>query len=115
MSLKVSDIVRDLAISGVGNHTQATSRRESCSRMGSLISISAALRAIASPGQLLGLSRRRASPPVEHRLHFAELLNSQAKCVTCLQGSRIRRGVDLRMGSPTVGRWAGLRGRGCRS
>jgi dTDP-4-dehydrorhamnose 3,5-epimerase len=39
-------------------------------------------------------------------LHFAELPPSQAKYVTCLQGSVFDVVVDIRLGSPTFGRWA---------
>jgi dTDP-4-dehydrorhamnose 3,5-epimerase len=38
-------------------------------------------------------------------LHFAELAPSQAKYVTCLSGSVFDVVVDIRVGSPTFGRW----------
>jgi dTDP-4-dehydrorhamnose 3,5-epimerase len=38
-------------------------------------------------------------------LHFAELPPSQAKYVTCLSGSVFDVVVDIRIGSPTFGRW----------
>lgn len=38
-------------------------------------------------------------------LHFAELPPSQAKYVTCLRGSVFDVVVDIRVGSPTYGRW----------
>jgi dTDP-4-dehydrorhamnose 3,5-epimerase len=38
-------------------------------------------------------------------LHFAELPPSQAKYVTCLRGSVFDVVVDVRVGSPTFGRW----------
>ncbi len=38
-------------------------------------------------------------------LHFAQLPPSQAKYVTCLSGSVFDVVVDIRMGSPTFGRW----------
>jgi dTDP-4-dehydrorhamnose 3,5-epimerase len=38
-------------------------------------------------------------------LHFAELPPSQAKYVTCLSGSVFDVVVDIRVGSPTFGRW----------
>lgn len=38
-------------------------------------------------------------------LHFAELPPSQAKYVTCLRGSVFDVVVDIRVGSPTFGRW----------
>jgi dTDP-4-dehydrorhamnose 3,5-epimerase len=42
-------------------------------------------------------------------LHFAQLPPSQAKYVTCVKGSVFDVVVDIRVGSPTYGRWdAGL-------
>ena len=38
-------------------------------------------------------------------IHFAELPPSQAKYVTCLSGAALDVVVDLRVGSPTFGRW----------
>ncbi|MET0451528.1 MAG: dTDP-4-dehydrorhamnose 3,5-epimerase [Mycobacterium sp.] len=38
-------------------------------------------------------------------LHFAQLPPSQAKYVTCLHGSVFDVVVDIRVGSPTFGRW----------
>ncbi len=38
-------------------------------------------------------------------LHFAQLPPSQAKYVTCLSGSAFDVVVDIRVGSPTFGRW----------
>jgi len=38
-------------------------------------------------------------------IHFAELPPSQAKYVTCLSGAVLDVVVDLRVGSPTFGRW----------
>jgi dTDP-4-dehydrorhamnose 3,5-epimerase len=38
-------------------------------------------------------------------LHFAQLPPSQAKYVTCAQGSVFDVVVDIRVGSPTFGRW----------
>ena len=38
-------------------------------------------------------------------LHFAELPPSQAKYVTCLRGAVFDVVVDIRVGSPTFGRW----------
>ena len=38
-------------------------------------------------------------------LHFAELPPSQAKYVTCVSGSVFDVVVDIRLGSPTFGRW----------
>jgi dTDP-4-dehydrorhamnose 3,5-epimerase len=41
-------------------------------------------------------------------LHFAQLPPSQAKYVTCLSGSVFDVVVDIRLGSPTFGRWASV-------
>jgi dTDP-4-dehydrorhamnose 3,5-epimerase len=38
-------------------------------------------------------------------LHFAQVPPSQAKYVTCLRGSVFDVAVDIRVGSPTFGRW----------
>lgn len=38
-------------------------------------------------------------------LHFAQLPPSQAKLVTCVKGSVLDVIVDIRVGSPTFGRW----------
>ncbi|BBX48247.1 dTDP-4-dehydrorhamnose 3,5-epimerase [Mycobacterium cookii] len=38
-------------------------------------------------------------------LHFAQLPPSQAKYVTCVSGSVFDVAVDIRLGSPTFGRW----------
>jgi len=42
-------------------------------------------------------------------LHFAQLPPSQAKYVTCVRGSVYDVVVDIRVGSPTFGRWDALR------
>ena len=41
-------------------------------------------------------------------LHFAQLPPSQAKYVTCLHGAVFDVVVDIRLGSPTFGRWDSL-------
>jgi len=41
-------------------------------------------------------------------LHFAQLPPSQAKYVTCVSGSVFDVVVDIRLGSPTFGRWAAV-------
>lgn len=41
-------------------------------------------------------------------LHFAQLPPSQAKYVTCLSGSVFDVVVDIRVGSPTFGRWTSV-------
>lgn len=42
-------------------------------------------------------------------LHFAQLPPSQAKYVTCLRGAVFDVVVDIRVGSPTFGRWDSVR------
>ena len=42
-------------------------------------------------------------------LHFAQLPPSQAKYVTCVKGSVFDVVVDIRVGSPTYGRWDSVR------
>ena len=44
-------------------------------------------------------------------LHFAQLPPSQAKYVTCVSGSVFDVVVDIRLGSPTFGRWASVAAR----
>lgn len=41
-------------------------------------------------------------------LHFAQLPPSQAKFVTCISGSVFDVVVDIRLGSPTFGRWSSV-------
>ena len=41
-------------------------------------------------------------------IHFAQLPPSQAKYVTCMSGAVLDVVVDLRVGSPTYGRWEGV-------
>lgn len=45
-------------------------------------------------------------------IHFAEVPPSQAKYVMCLEGEILDYVVDLRVGSPTFGKWEGVRLRG---
>ena len=59
-------------------------------------------------GHPLGLAQANAS--VSHRgvvrgVHFADVPPGQAKHVTCLAGAVLDVAVDLRVGSPTFGRW----------
>lgn len=42
-------------------------------------------------------------------IHFADVPPGQAKYVTCVQGAVLDVVVDLRTGSPTFGRWEGVR------
>lgn len=45
------------------------------------------------------------SPGVLRGLHFAQVPPSQAKYVTCVRGAVFDVVVDIRVGSPTFGRW----------
>ncbi|GIJ32768.1 dTDP-4-dehydrorhamnose 3,5-epimerase family protein [Micromonospora sediminimaris] len=42
-------------------------------------------------------------------IHFADVPPGQAKYVTCVRGAVLDVIVDLRLGSPTFGRWEGVR------
>jgi dTDP-4-dehydrorhamnose 3,5-epimerase len=42
-------------------------------------------------------------------IHFADVPPGQAKYVTCVQGAVLDVVIDLRVGSPTFGRWEGVR------
>lgn len=42
-------------------------------------------------------------------IHFADVPPGQAKYVTCVRGAVLDVVVDLRVGSPTFGRWEGIR------
>ncbi len=42
-------------------------------------------------------------------IHFADVPPGQAKFVTCVRGAVLDVVVDLRVGSPTFGRWEGVR------
>jgi len=46
---------------------------------------------------------------VVHGVHFADVPPGQAKYVTCVRGAALDVVVDLRVGSPTYGRWEGVR------
>jgi dTDP-4-dehydrorhamnose 3,5-epimerase len=53
----------------------------------------------------LSVSRRG----VIRGIHFADMPPGQAKYVTCVTGAVLDVAVDLRVGSPTFGRWEGVR------
>ncbi|MCX5405216.1 dTDP-4-dehydrorhamnose 3,5-epimerase [Streptomyces sp. NBC_00335] len=42
-------------------------------------------------------------------IHFADVPRGQAKYVTCVRGAVLDIIVDIRVGSPTFGRWEGIR------
>ncbi|MER5862536.1 dTDP-4-dehydrorhamnose 3,5-epimerase [Kitasatospora sp. NPDC002040] len=49
------------------------------------------------------------SRDVVRGIHFADVPPGQAKYVTCVRGAVLDVIVDLRVGSPTFGRWQGVR------
>ncbi|WP_407992168.1 dTDP-4-dehydrorhamnose 3,5-epimerase family protein [Kitasatospora sp. CMC57] len=49
------------------------------------------------------------SRDVVRGIHFADVPPGQAKYVTCVRGAVLDVIVDLRVGSPTFGRWEGVR------
>ncbi len=65
----------------------------------------------AATGQSLHLAQANCSVSargVLRGIHFAELPPSQAKYISCPHGAVYDVLVDLRLGSPTFGRWEGL-------
>lgn len=65
----------------------------------------------AASGQVLDLAQANCSVSgrgVVRGIHFAELPPSQAKYISCSHGAVYDVMVDLRIGSPTYGRWEGL-------
>ena len=59
----------------------------------------------AGPGQHVGLR----GPGSCAAIHFADVPPGQAKYVTCTRGAVLDVIVDIRVGSPTFGRWEGVR------
>ncbi|MFD0656387.1 dTDP-4-dehydrorhamnose 3,5-epimerase [Thermocatellispora tengchongensis] len=60
-------------------------------------------------GHRLGLAQANCSVSrrgVLRGIHFADVPVGQAKFVTCVSGAVLDVAVDLRVGSPTFGRWA---------
>lgn len=60
------------------------------------------------PFDVLQVNSSVSRPGVLRGIHFAQLPPSQAKYVTCTSGSVFDVVVDLRVGSPTFGRWDGV-------
>jgi dTDP-4-dehydrorhamnose 3,5-epimerase len=61
-----------------------------------------------------GFRVAQANCPVSRRgvvrgVHFADVPPGQAKFLTCVRGEILDVVVDVRVGSPTFGRWAGVR------
>ena len=60
------------------------------------------------------LNLRQANTSVSRRgsvrgIHFADIPPSQAKYVTCTRGAVLDYAIDIRVGSPTFGRWDSVR------
>ena len=65
-------------------------------------------RAVGRPLRLQQANCSVSSRGVIRGIHFAELPPSQAKYVSCQRGAVFDVMVDLRLGSPTYGRWEGV-------
>jgi dTDP-4-dehydrorhamnose 3,5-epimerase len=66
----------------------------------------------AAAGRSLSLAQANCSVSVRGSLrgvHFADVPPGQAKYVTCVRGAVYDVVVDVRVGSPTFGRWEGVR------
>jgi dTDP-4-dehydrorhamnose 3,5-epimerase len=58
------------------------------------------------------LNLRQGNTSISHRgairgIHFAQIPPGQAKYVTCMRGAVMDYAIDIRVGSPTFGRWDG--------
>lgn len=60
------------------------------------------------PFRVAQVNRSQSGAGVLRGIHFAELPPSQAKYVSCTRGRIFDVVVDLRIGSPTFGKWEGL-------
>jgi dTDP-4-dehydrorhamnose 3,5-epimerase len=65
--------------------------------------------AVGHPLHLAQASMSVSARGVVRGIHFADVPPGQAKYVTCPRGAVLDVVVDLRAGSPTFGRWEGLR------
>jgi dTDP-4-dehydrorhamnose 3,5-epimerase len=64
---------------------------------------------IGHPFDLAQANMSVSSRGVVRGIHFADVPPSQAKYVTCVRGAVLDVVVDIRVGSPTFGRWEGVR------
>jgi len=64
--------------------------------------------AIGHPLNLLQANASVSAAGVIRGIHFADVPPSQAKYVTCVYGAVLDVVVDIRIGSPTFGRWASV-------
>ena len=96
--------VRELAIAGAWEITP----RRACRRRGLFFEWFTEREFTAVTGHRFDLQQANCSVSaagVLRGLHFAQLPPSQAKYVTCVEGAVFDVVVDIRVGSPTYGRW----------
>jgi dTDP-4-dehydrorhamnose 3,5-epimerase len=65
--------------------------------------------AVGHPLRLAQANMSISARGVVRGIHFAQLPPSQAKYVTCVRGAGLDVVVDIRVGSPTYGRWEAVR------
>lgn len=65
--------------------------------------------AVGHPLRLAQANMSVSARGVVRGIHYADVPPGQAKYVTCVRGAALDVVVDLRVGSPTFGRWAGVR------
>ncbi|NYF58884.1 dTDP-4-dehydrorhamnose 3,5-epimerase family protein [Micromonospora purpureochromogenes] len=65
--------------------------------------------AVGNPLRLAQANLSVSARGVVRGIHFADVPPGQAKYVTCVRGAVLDVIVDLRVGSPTFGRWEGVR------
>jgi dTDP-4-dehydrorhamnose 3,5-epimerase len=65
--------------------------------------------AVGHPLRLAQANLSVSAQGVVRGIHFADVPPGQAKYVTCVRGAVLDVIVDLRVGSPTFGRWEGVR------
>jgi dTDP-4-dehydrorhamnose 3,5-epimerase len=65
--------------------------------------------AVGHPLRLAQANMSVSAAGVVRGIHFADVPPGQAKYVTCVRGAVLDVIVDLRVGSPTFGRWEGVR------
>ncbi|MDF9813804.1 dTDP-4-dehydrorhamnose 3,5-epimerase [Streptomyces sp. SPB162] len=64
---------------------------------------------VGHPMRLAQANMSVSSKDVVRGIHFADVPMGQSKYVTCVRGAVLDVVVDLRVGSPTFGRWEGVR------
>ncbi len=65
--------------------------------------------AVGHPLRLAQANLSVSAAGVVRGIHFADVPNGQAKYVSCVRGAVLDVIVDIRVGSPTFGRWEGVR------